>query len=53
MVFNDMHFPPKEKSKRELEFEHLQQKGMLVAKYLVKFISLERFTSGLVATEKM
>ena len=61
VAFDDMYFPPEEKRKRELEFEHLEQKGMSVAEYLAKFISLEkfapfsleRFAPCLVANEKM
>ena len=52
MAFDDMYFPPEKKRKRELEFEHLEQKGMSVAEYLAKLICLERFAPGLVANEK-
>ena len=52
VVFDDMYFPHEEKRKRELEFEHLEQKSMFVAEYLAKFISLVRFAPGLVANEK-
>ena len=52
VVFDDIYFPPEEKRKRELEFEHVEQKGMFVAEYFAKFISLERFAPGLVANEK-
>lgn len=52
-MFDDIYFPPEEKGKREIEFEYLQQNGMSVTEYLTKFISLERFAPGLVATEKM
>lgn len=53
VVFDDMNFPLEKKRKRELEFKHFEQKGMSVVTYLVKFISLEMFAPGLVATKKI
>lgn len=53
MVFGKIYFPPKEKRKRELEFEYLEQKDMLVVEYFANFISLERFSPGPIAIKKM
>lgn len=52
-MFDDMYFPPEERRGRGNQNLNTWQKGTLVAEYLAKFISLERFAPSLVSIEKI